>query len=247
MLLPLARLLRNRRTPLETAQRKSDTLPFRTCDGDVHSSRCALDEASRAARIVAGKEARLQLADPVPALGKRQIRVICRNGARSELIELLIVEGAEFRRQAAERPDQPELGGDEVNDKTEPRLLRERETMLGFALHLGERIARREKVRVQVVAAVGRISEVADLVRRLERAAHQIAASPDMSRPGHERAFQSSYRSWPGSASVRAVRPVHSRADRSEIRPGSRRSAARRSCQALHRRSTKRRSCRARG
>ena len=27
------------------------------------------------------------------------------------------------------------------------------EAMLGFALHLGERIARREKVRVQVVAA----------------------------------------------------------------------------------------------
>ena len=56
--------------------------------------------------------------------------------------------------------------------------------MLGFAFRLGERIARREKVRVQLVAAVGGVSEVADLVRRLERAAHQIAASPDMSRPG---------------------------------------------------------------
>ena len=32
--------------------------------------------------------------------------------------------------------------------------------------------------------AVGRISEVADLVCRLERAAQQIAAGPDMSRPG---------------------------------------------------------------
>ena len=31
-------------------------------------------------------------------------------------------------------------------DETEPRLLREREAVLGFALHLGERIARREKV-----------------------------------------------------------------------------------------------------
>jgi len=54
--------------------------------------------------------------------------------------------------------------------------------MLGFAFHLGKRIARREKVRVQLVAAVGG----GKLGRRplfavLECAAHQIAASPDMS------------------------------------------------------------------
>ena len=66
-----------------------------------------------------------------------------------KLVKLRIVEGAECRRQAPQRPDQPELGGDEVDDKPEPRLLCEREAMLGFALHLGERIARREKVRVQ--------------------------------------------------------------------------------------------------
>src|SRR6202171_2712574 len=100
------------------------------------------------------------------------------------LIKLLIVEAAECRRQAAQRPDQPELGDDRVNDKPEPRLLREREATLGFAFHLGKRIARREKVRVQFVAAVGGVSEVADFVCRLERAAHQIAASPDMFRPG---------------------------------------------------------------
>src|ERR1700726_3742622 len=102
------------------------------------------------------------------------------------LIKLIIVEGAECRRQTAQRPDQPELGGDGVNDKPEPRLLREREAMLGFAFRLGKRIARREKVRVQLVAAVGGVSEVADLGCRLERAAHQIAASPNMSRPGQD-------------------------------------------------------------
>src|ERR1700737_4476040 len=101
-----------------------------------------------------------------------------------KLIKLVIVEGAEFRRQTAQRLDQPELGGDGVNDKPEPRLLREREAMQGFAFHLGKRIARCEKVRVQFVAAVGGVSEVADLVCRLERAAHQIAPSPDMFGPG---------------------------------------------------------------
>src|SRR6202011_2308116 len=103
-----------------------------------------------------------------------------------KLIKLVIVEGAEFRRQTAQRLDQPELGGDGVNDKPEPRLLREREAVQRFAFHLGKRIARREKVRVQFVAAVGGVSEVADLGCRLERAAHQIAASPNMSRPGQD-------------------------------------------------------------
>src|SRR5882762_6494745 len=103
----------------------------------------------------------------------------------SSLVELIVVEGAECRRQAAQRPDQPELGGDGVNDKPEPHLLREREALLGFAFRLGKRIARREKVRVQLVAAVGGVSEIAILDCRLERAAHQIAARPDMSRPGH--------------------------------------------------------------
>ena len=100
-----------------------------------------------------------------------------------KLVKLRVVEGAECRRQAPERPDQPELRGDAVNDEPEPRLLREGEAMLGFAFHLGQRIARHKKVRVQLVAAVGGVNEVADLVRRLECAAQQIAASPDMSRP----------------------------------------------------------------
>ena len=65
-------------------------------------------------------------------------------------------------------------------------LLRKLEAILGFTLHLSERISRREKVRVQVVAAVRRKGEVTDLVRGIERATHQIAASPDMSRPRHD-------------------------------------------------------------
>src|SRR6266850_3097041 len=97
-----------------------------------------------------------------------------------KLIELLIVEAAEFRRQAAEGPDKPELRGDDVNDETEPSLLRKPEAILGFMLHVNERISRCQKVRIQVVAAISRKSEVTDLVRRIEAATHQLAASPDM-------------------------------------------------------------------
>jgi hypothetical protein len=61
------------------------------------------------------------------------------------------------------------------------------EAMLGFALYLNERIARREQVRVQVQAAVRRKCEIADLVRGLELPTQQIAANLDMFRPGMTR------------------------------------------------------------
>src|SRR5258707_6402618 len=103
-----------------------------------------------------------------------------------ELIELLIVKGAEFRGQATEATDKPELRGDCVNDQIKPSLLREFEAILDFTLDLRERISRGEKVPVQVVAAVRRKSEVADLVRSLERPAQQVTASPNMFRPWHD-------------------------------------------------------------
>ncbi len=71
------------------------------------------------------------------------------------LIELPVVKATKFRRQAAEHPNQRELRGDDVNDKAEPRLLGEREAVFGFALHLRQRLAGEEKVRVQMIARVG--------------------------------------------------------------------------------------------
>ena len=88
-----------------------------------------------------------------------------------ELFELLIVKGAEFWGQATKGTGKPELRGDRVNDQTKPRLLRKLEAILGLTLDLRERISCGEKVPVQVVAAVRRKSEVADLVRSLERPA----------------------------------------------------------------------------
>src|ERR1700756_4897398 len=59
--------------------------------------------------------------------------------------------------------------------------------MLGLALHLSERIARRKHVEVQMGAAVCRISEVADLACALESAADKVAATPYMSHPGKDK------------------------------------------------------------
>jgi len=103
-----------------------------------------------------------------------------------KLIKLSIVKGAECRRQPTERPDQRELHGDDVNDATVLNLPGKLEAILGCALYLDERIARCEHVVVQMVAGVCRKCEVAELVRRLERATHQITAGLDMSGPRHD-------------------------------------------------------------
>src|SRR6266478_5299762 len=103
-----------------------------------------------------------------------------------KLLKLPIVKGAEFRRQTTECSNKPELRGDDVNDETKPPgLLRKLETILGFTLHLHERISRCQKICVQVDAAVHRKTEVADLVRGLERTMYQATAIPDMFRPWH--------------------------------------------------------------
>jgi hypothetical protein len=89
-----------------------------------------------------------------------------------KLIKLPIVKTAEFRRQATEGLDKPELRGDDINNETKPSLLGKLEAVRGFTLHLNERISRCQKIRVQVVATERRISEVAGFVRGFERATH---------------------------------------------------------------------------
>jgi hypothetical protein len=104
-----------------------------------------------------------------------------------ELIELPVVKATEFRRQATEHSNQRELGGDEVNDKAETRLFSERQAMFGFGLHLGQRLAGEEQVRVEIVTRVSSKREVSDPVRRFERAAQQITASPHVFHPKYDK------------------------------------------------------------
>jgi hypothetical protein len=113
----------------------------------------------------------------------RQMRTTGETALYPKLIKLPIIEGSKSRRQSAKSPDQPELSGSDVNDKPELRFLRKCERILGFTLHIDERVPCREKIRGQVAAAVSRTIEVARLVRRLQRAVQKITPSPDMSRP----------------------------------------------------------------
>ena len=86
----------------------------------------------------------------------------------SALVELFIVEGAEFRRLATQSLDQTELRGDNVDNQPKPRLPRKFKPVLGFSLHLasGSPVARRfvfkllqlyaAKVRSPVLFAVSK-------------------------------------------------------------------------------------------
>src|SRR5580704_11570485 len=136
----------------------------------------------------------------------------------TNFIKLPVVKEAEFRRQATEGPDKPKLCGDEVNDVTEPGLLGKREAILGFTLHLNQRISSRQKVRVQVVAAVRRKSEVAGLVRGLESATQQITASPEMFRPWHD--VVSEARIGPGLEALQAAFLDQFVAEATELKSG---------------------------
>src|SRR5271165_1743711 len=135
--------------------------------------------------IVPGKEASLELSAPIPAFGKRKIRVTGQMTLHLKLVKVPIVEATECRGSPAERSYQPELCSDDVSDEAKLRPSREPEATLGLALHLGERITRREKIRIQLVAAVGSVSEISGQVGGLESAAQEIAASPDMVCPRH--------------------------------------------------------------
>jgi hypothetical protein len=58
-----------------------------------------------------------------------------------KLIETVIVEAAKGRREPTEGPDKSDLPEDDVNDQAEACLSDKRKSVLGFPLHLRERIA----------------------------------------------------------------------------------------------------------
>src|SRR5712675_1191671 len=101
------------------------------------------------------------------------------------LIHIPIIEAAEFRGQAAERPNERKLRREDVNDKAEAYFPRKRERILGFTLHLRKLFPRREKI-TDKEATASRPGKVTHFVRGIKGATYEIATGPDMSRPGHD-------------------------------------------------------------
>src|ERR1700746_3950695 len=102
------------------------------------------------------------------------------------LVKVSVTERTEFWCQATKCPDKRELCADDVYDNTERDVTHELETSLSFALHLGQRVSRRKKVCVQVIAAICRKSEVADPVRGVEGAPHELSSCLDVFAPWND-------------------------------------------------------------
>src|SRR5271156_6400866 len=100
-------------------------------------------------------------------------------------IDLSVVKAAEFWRQSAQHPNQRELRCDVMNDKAESRLLSELEPTFRFCLHFRQRLAGKEKNRVQIIARIGCVHEVSVPDPCLEGMAQQVTASPNVFHPRH--------------------------------------------------------------
>ena len=87
-------------------------------------------------RHVAGEDTSLQLAHPVPADRYREARIPVQATLECRLCELRAVERGQARGEAAQRHDQPQLPGDDVDDETELQLTGEFELALGVSLHV---------------------------------------------------------------------------------------------------------------
>ena len=133
--------------------------------------------------VIEREEAPLQLPDPVPAGAERHARMRLQAPLELALVEPIAVERREIGRRSPELADQPQLRGDDVHDQAELRAPRERDSVLGGALDLSERIAGREQQRDRGVARVGRGLEVAGLQADLEGAALQLDAASEMFGP----------------------------------------------------------------
>src|SRR5262245_21121604 len=96
------------------------------------SFRCSRDSRC----LVAGVNARLQLANPIPGRGNSQPGVVLQMLLETALVELRVVEGGKVRRQSAERPDESELRDDDIADEAEPRASHEFERTFRLSFYL---------------------------------------------------------------------------------------------------------------
>src|SRR5215470_12291962 len=94
-----------------------------------------------------------------------------------------VVEATKTRRKAAKITDERKLRRNDVNDRTETGFLDKLQALLGFALHVGERITYRQKPVIEVVARICRVGEIADAVGGIKRPTEQIPLGSQMFAP----------------------------------------------------------------
>src|SRR5260370_4419686 len=134
-------------------------------------------------RVVAGVNARLQLANPIPRRGNGQLRFALQTSLEAALVELRAIEGCKGRPQSTEHADEPELPRHTVADESERHLPYEFESILGLPLAFTERISGGEKIGYQVDAAIGSIRKITGHLPRRESPPQQDTAHRQILRP----------------------------------------------------------------
>ena len=99
---------------------------------------------------------------------------------------MLVVEATETRRKAAKIADQHKLRRNDVNHGPETGFLGKLQALLGFVLHVGKRIADRQKPVIQVEARICRKREIADAIGGVKRPTVQISLGSQMFGPGDD-------------------------------------------------------------
>src|SRR5262249_7070399 len=135
--------------------------------------------------MIAGKEARLQLADPIHQFGSPQLRIAGESVLGCRLLELLMIETSESPGQSTQCPYQTELRLNPRDGQTEPRGQCDFQMTLGDAFHLGQVIARGQHVRVDMAPGTDRNHYIANAVGLFDGPTEQITTGPERPRPRH--------------------------------------------------------------
>src|SRR5215510_11626006 len=135
------------------------------------TARSGIRGALNGLSVVAGKEARLRLADPIGPFGILQTFVGGESTLGRRLVKLPMVKTSECPGQSTQGPYEAELRLNHYNDQTEPHVHCDFQMTLCDAFHGVEVIARPHHVRVDVRPGAGRKHNIADAIGLLDDAA----------------------------------------------------------------------------
>src|SRR5260221_3420138 len=133
--------------------------------------------------VVAGEDAGLQLAIPIPGRGDGQPGVVRQILLEVSLAKFRIIERVEVRRLSTERSNKSELRDDDIADETEPRAPHEVERALRLSFRFTQRLSSGQEIGNEGGAGVGGKGEVTGIPGRLEGPSQKEAAVRPMLRP----------------------------------------------------------------
>src|SRR6267154_4252096 len=145
--------------------------------------RCSFRCSRNSRRVVAGVNARLQLANPIPRRGNGQLGFSLQTLLEAALVELRAIEGCKGRPQSTEHADEPELPDHAVAGESERHPPYEFESILGLPFGFNKRFSGGEKIRDQVEVAIGYIRKITGPLRHREGPPQQAAADRQVLRP----------------------------------------------------------------